>query len=83
MSLVALLSLSFYGWEETSPAVHVEETAAATTAVNSGEGVRNRPSTGSPWRIVNPFLVLNVFLDSRWDVLFCTGRFSRGVGGIA
>lgn len=74
MSMVAVLSLLFYGWEETSPAVHhVEETAATTTTVNSrGGGVRNCSSTGSPspWRIVNPFLVLKVFLDSRCGRVF-------------
>lgn len=93
MSMVAVLSLVFYGWEETSPAMqNVEETtggaettATTRTTVNSGGGgVRNCPSTrsSSPWRIVNPFLVLKVFLDSRWDVLFfVSGRFLRDEGG--
>ncbi|CAN0375637.1 unnamed protein product, partial [Hapterophycus canaliculatus] len=61
MSLVALLSLKFFGWEETAPAL-------TTTAVNTSArraGPRKCCAKGSTLRIVNPFSVLRVFLESR------------------
>lgn len=69
MSLVALLSLKFFGWEETAPAV------LTTTAVNTS-GRRGRWRSwcmkGSKWTIVNPFSVLRVFMESRWEKLRAT-----------
>lgn len=82
MSLVSLLSLTFYGWEETAPAGHghavgggegtVVEAAADAASVNSREGGgigvegwRELCAKGSTWRIVNPFSVLKIFLESR------------------
>ncbi|CAM9256814.1 unnamed protein product [Scytosiphon promiscuus] len=61
MSLVALLSLKFYGWEETAPAVL---TAAAVNTSTRVGGWGSCCKKGSTWRIVNPFSVLKVFLES-------------------
>lgn len=80
MSLVSLLSLTFYGWDETAPAGNAEgagtvEAAVDAANVNSSEGGRGGGegewewrslcAKGSTWRIVNPFSVLKIFLENR------------------
>ena len=77
MSLVSLLSLTFYGWDETAPIGHVGGGGAVAAeldeanAISEGEGggeARRMGSVrakGSTWQIVNPFSVLMVLLESR------------------
>lgn len=77
MSLVALLSLTFYGWDETAPTGDGDtaEAAAVAANINSGEGEGRGEggagewssfcAKGSTWRIVNPFSVLKIFLEGR------------------
>ena len=77
VSLVSLLSLTFYGWDETAPIGHVggagevEAELDEANAISGGEGggeARRMGSVrakGSTWQIVNPFSVLMVLLESR------------------
>lgn len=94
--MVALLSLTLYGWKETAPtgqagggaaaralggAAGSPRAAAAAPSVNSGEGDREEEGARErrlrsfiedpAWQIVNPFLVLNIFLESRWNERAC------------
>eukprot|EP00903_Cladosiphon_okamuranus_P016907 g15586.t1 len=73
MTLLSLLSLAFYGWEETAPAGTSVEAAVDAANVNSSEGGRGAEgewdwrslcTKGSTWRIVNPFSVLKIFLEN-------------------
>lgn len=89
VSMVAVLSLTFYGWKETAPIGQARGGAAARAIgggagspraaaanVNSAEGEREgegaregrlRSFIEDPaWQIVNPFLVLKIFLEGRW-----------------
>ncbi|CAN0218419.1 unnamed protein product [Ectocarpus sp. 12 AP-2014] len=63
MSLLGVLSLKFFGWEETAPAA---AQGARGAAANTSAGGRWKKlcARGSSSRIVNPFSVLKVFLES-------------------
>ena len=60
LSLLALLSLHFYGWEDTAPQRRLH---ATTTGGTSGGGEHG--GRCSAWRLKNPFSIMKVFLESR------------------
>lgn len=78
MSVLGVLSLKFFGWEETAPAAAQGARGAAANA--SAGGWKKFCARGSPSRIVNPFSVLKVFLESRWDVFLLDGRVGIDAG---
>lgn len=63
MSLLALLSLCFYGWEETTPGPRLR---VATKMADRGKKKRGVRPEG--W-FANPFSVLKVFFENRWVLL--------------
>ncbi|CAM9784329.1 unnamed protein product, partial [Ectocarpus fasciculatus] len=62
MSVLGVLSLKYFGWEETAPAARGAGGAAANAS--AGGRWKNLCARGSSSRIVNPFSVLKVFLES-------------------
>lgn len=79
MSVLGVLSLNFFGWEETAPSAQGAGGAAANAS--AGGGWKKLCARGSSARIVNPFSVLKVFLESRWDVFLLFGRVGIDAGG--
>ena len=76
INLFALLLLTFNGWDETAPTAQARgggtvEAAAVGAHVSPegeegrGAGAVGRICAASTWRVVNPFSVLKVFLESR------------------
>lgn len=67
MSGLAILSLRFYGWKETAPerSVHRTSTGADESGGAAAGAGRKLYNWCSAWRVVNPFTILKVFMESR------------------